>query len=60
VLPAKARALLTILEVAGDAPSPSPSTTCAEAGLRRFLTTPDFVLTPEQFQASMEADFFDQ
>jgi hypothetical protein len=32
----------------------------AGAGLRRFLSSPDFALTPEQFRASMEVDFFEQ
>ena len=57
-LPAKARALLTILEINGD--SRTPGATPTGAGLRRFLSTPDCVLTPEQFRASMEADFFEQ
>jgi hypothetical protein len=57
-LPAKARALLTILEPDGD--TPAPAATPTGAGLRRFLSTPDFVLTPEQFRASMEADFFER
>lgn len=57
-LPAKAHALLTILEPNGD--PPGPATAPAGAGLRRFLSTPDFVLTSEQFRASMEADFFEQ
>ncbi|MCP5523218.1 MAG: hypothetical protein H7A46_16915 [Verrucomicrobiales bacterium] len=56
-LPAKAHALLTILEPNGDT---SSRATTAGAGLRRFLSTPDFALTPEQFRASMEADFFEQ
>lgn len=55
-LPAKARALLTILEPNGD----TSSRATTGAGLRRFLSTPDFALTPEQFRASMEADFFEQ
>ncbi len=57
-LPAKAHALLTILEPNGD--PPGAATAPAGAGLRRFLSTPDFVLTSEQFRASMEADFFEQ
>ena len=57
-LPAKAHALLTILEPNGD--TPVPATTPPGAGLRRFLATPDFALTPEQFRATMEADFFEQ
>jgi hypothetical protein len=57
-LPTKATALLTILESAGDPPLPDrPS---SAAGLRRFLSAPDFPLTPGQFRASMEADFFEQ
>jgi hypothetical protein len=58
LLPTKAHALLTILEPNGDAPA--PATVRTGAGLRRFLSTPDFALTPEQFRASMEADVFDQ
>ena len=57
-LPTKAHALLTILEPNGDAPA--SAATLAGAGLRRFLSTPDFALTSEQFRASMEADFFEQ
>lgn len=57
-LPAKAHALLTILEPNGDPPASVP--TPAGAGLRRFLSTPDFALTPEQFRARMETDFFEQ
>jgi len=57
-LPDKAHALLTILEPNGD--TPSPAATPTSAGLRRFLSTPDFTLTPAQFRASMEVDFFDQ
>jgi hypothetical protein len=57
-LPTKAHALLTILEPNGD--TPAPATVSTGAGLRRFLSTPDFALTPEQFRASMEADFFEQ
>jgi hypothetical protein len=57
-LPERARALLTILE-------PSDNTsgswkTSSEAGLQRFLSMPDFPLSPEQFRASMEADPFEQ
>ncbi|MHC1764859.1 MAG: hypothetical protein AB9869_11245 [Verrucomicrobiia bacterium] len=44
-LPAKAHALLTILEPNGN--PPGPATAPAGAGLRRFLSTPDFVLTSE-------------
>lgn len=57
-LPAKARALLTILEFTNDAVS--PHTPSPNAGLRRFLSAPDFALTSEQLRASMEADFFEQ
>lgn len=57
-LPAKARALLTILEArraeASEPPHPDG------AGLRRFLSQRDFTLTPEQFRASMAADFWEQ
>jgi hypothetical protein len=57
-LPAKAHALLTILE----SPASKPLTTepASNAGLRRFLSEPDFPLTAEQFTASMEADFWEQ
>lgn len=57
-LPTKARALLTILASAGSgeaAPEHAPG-----AGLRRLLARPDFPLSPEQFQASMTADFWEQ
>jgi hypothetical protein len=57
-LPAKARALLTLLPPAPPA-APAPGNAPA-AGLRRFLAQPDFPLTPEQFQASMTADFWEQ
>lgn len=57
-LPAKARALLTILE-ASD-PNAAAPTCSPEAGLRRFLSQPDLPLTAEQFQASMSADFWEQ
>ena len=57
-LPSKAHALLTILEPNGDSPATAATTT--GAGLRRFLAAPDFPLTPAQFRASMDADFFDQ
>jgi len=58
LLPLRATALLTILELHdGNEPaSKSPSS----AGLKRFLSTPDFALTTEQFKASMDADFYDQ
>jgi hypothetical protein len=57
-LPHRARALLTILE-----PELVPARALRvanTAGLHRFLSSPDFELTPEQFRASMEADFFEQ
>lgn len=57
-LPAKARALLTILQPTGDVSNLPAANT--GAGLRHFLSSPDFALTPEQFRASMEADFFEQ
>jgi len=57
-LPTKAHALLTVLESGGD--TPATAKVPAGAGLRRFLSTPDFALTPEQFRASMQADFFEQ
>jgi hypothetical protein len=57
-LPAKAHALLTILEPEGGKVSAPPAV--PGAGLRRFLSSPDFALTPEQFRASMESDFFEQ
>ena len=56
-LPAKARALLTILE---PPPGETNSAGPPGAGLRRFLSGADFQLTDEQFKASMEADFWDQ
>lgn len=56
-LPIKARALLTILD-SSESVTGNPPT--REAGLRRFLTQPDFVLTPEQYRASMEPDFWEQ
>lgn len=59
-LPLKAHALLTLLETDSAAPSPAPAATPTSAGLRRFLAAPDFPLTPDQFRASMEADFFEQ
>ena len=42
-LPTKAHALLTILEPNGD--TSTAGATPSGAGLRRFLSTPDFVLT---------------
>ena len=57
-LPVTARALLTILE-ARDADAPTPAQTPG-AGLQRFLSQRDFSLTPEQFRASMTADFWEQ
>jgi len=57
-LPAKARALLTILE--SDNETTAPARRPSQAGLPRFLAAPDFPLTPEQFRASMELDFFEQ
>jgi hypothetical protein len=57
-LPEKAHALLTILEARTGTSGPGPVS--AEAGLQRFLSTPDFALTAEQFRASMEVDYFDQ
>lgn len=57
-LPAKARALLTILEARDPNTAVPPSS--PEAGLRRFLSQPDVPLTPEQFKASMSADFWEQ
>jgi len=57
-IPARARALLTILETPPpEAPKASPN---SGAGLSRLLTSPDFPLTPEQFRASMESDFWEQ
>ena len=57
LLPAKATALLTILEPHNDTTSVKvPSV----AGLRRFLSASDFPLTAEQFRASMDADFYEQ
>jgi hypothetical protein len=57
-LPAKAHALLTILE-ARNAELP-PSLPTPGAGLGRFLSQRDFPLTQEQFQASMAADYWEQ
>lgn len=57
-LPAKASALLTILDSAspnGATPLQPPA-----GGLNRLLSSPDFALTPEQFRASMKADFWEQ
>ena len=56
-LPEHAHALLTILEPGFLTATPRVG---GGAGLRRFLSAPDFPLTPEQFRASMEADFFEQ
>lgn len=56
-LPAKAHALLTILD--SSAPNGSTPLHPSAAGLRRLLGSPDFKLTPEQFRASMEADFWE-
>jgi len=56
-LPARANALLTIL--AGDAAVPKSSDSPG-AGLKRFLSQPDFSLTAAQFRESMESDFWDQ
>lgn len=57
-LPERARALLTLLESDAGASVRKPDS--AEAGLVRFLSGPDFALTPEQFRSSMEVDFFEQ
>lgn len=57
-LPARAHALLTILDPNIDSSLPTVASTAA--GLQRFLSAPDFTLTPEQFRISMEADFFEQ
>jgi hypothetical protein len=54
-LPAKARALLTILDTDAEA-----KTALGEAGLRRFLSRPALKLTEEQFRESMEADMWEQ
>ena len=56
-LPARAHALLTLLPSNGAPPAASRT---SGSGLRRFLSAPNFSLTPEQFRASMEADFFEQ
>jgi len=58
ILPAKARALLTILDP--DQETSRAANRKTDCGLRRFLSSPGFPLTPEQFRASMKADFFDQ
>jgi hypothetical protein len=57
-LPARAHALLTILEPKGD--PPTPAVPPGGTGLQRFLRTPGFAPTPEQLRTSMEADFFEQ
>jgi hypothetical protein len=57
-LPAKAHALLTILE-AYNVEAPRLGQTPG-AGLGRFLSQRDFPLTPEQFRVSMAADFWEQ
>ena len=57
-LPARAHALLTFLPANGQ--TPRPVSAGSARGLRRFLSGPDFPLTPEQFRASMAADFFEQ
>lgn len=57
-LPARAHALLTFLPANGQAPHVAPAGSFR--GLRRFLSGPDFSLTPDQFRASMTADFFEQ
>ena len=57
-LPEHASALLTILNppVPAVGTTPGPRT----AGLERLLKSTDFSLTPEQFRASMEADFWER
>ena len=57
-LPPKARGLLTILEASPVAALPGAAAN--PAGLKRLLATTDFPLSPEQFRASMEADFWEQ
>jgi hypothetical protein len=57
-LPSKANALLTILEPGEN--SMEISRPSGPAGLRRLLAQPDFPLTPQQFKASMESDFWEQ
>jgi len=57
-LPVKARALLTILEAHAAETAPTPAT--SEHGLEHFLARRDFAITPEQFQATMAADFWEQ
>jgi hypothetical protein len=47
---------LTVLEPTEDSPAPAPT----GARLRRFLSSPDFTLTPDQLRASMEVDVFEQ
>ena len=54
-LPAHASALLTIL--AAPAQAVRLASSPPAAGLERLLKSTDFPLTPEQFRASMEADF---
>jgi len=57
-LPAKARAWLTFLPANGGLVRVSPDESAS--GLRRFVSAKDFPLTPEQFQTSMDTDFFEQ
>lgn len=57
-LPAKAHGLLTILDSPVTNGSARPRSSAS--GLKRLLGSPDFALTPEQFRASMEADFWEQ
>lgn len=52
-LPDKAAALLTILPEAPDAGA-------SEAGLRRFLAAPGFLISRADLQRSLEADFYEQ
>jgi len=56
--PPKASALLTILEQGEKGLEISRAS--GAAGLRRFLAQADFPLTPLQFKASMESNFWEQ
>lgn len=57
-LPAHANALLTILAAPAQAVRLTPAPPAA--GLERLLKSTDFPLSPEQFRASMEADFWER
>jgi predicted transcriptional regulator len=55
------RAIGEIVEAAlSDYVERSKEKTPVKSGLRRFLESPDFNLTDEQFRETMEADFYEQ